>query len=178
LKSDAARILLLIGRPAIGKTTVIKKVIETLGDRAGGFYTEEILGRGGRKGFRVITLDGQQDTLAHVTIRSRSKVGRYGVDVEAFERVGVAALRRAIAHHAIIVIDEIGKMELFSSQFKGEVIKAMDSGKPVIATAMADAHPWVDALKMLPKVKVIEVTLKNRETLAMRVLKWLEEGQR
>jgi len=112
-----------------------------------------------------------------VTIRSHSKVGRYGVDVDAFERVGVAALRRAIAHNEIVVIDEIGKMELFSSQFKSEVIRAVDSGKPVIATAMADAHPWVAALKMLPNVKVVEVTLKNREMLAGRVLKWVEEGQ-
>ena len=70
------RTLLLTGRPGVGKTTIIKHLAQALGDRAGGFYTEEILGPGGRKGFRVIALDGQQATLAHVDIRSRSKVGR------------------------------------------------------------------------------------------------------
>jgi nucleoside-triphosphatase len=51
------RTLLLTGRPGVGKTTVIKKVAEALGDRAGGFYTEEIRGaEGRRRGFQLVTL--------------------------------------------------------------------------------------------------------------------------
>ncbi|MGH2592295.1 MAG: NTPase [Anaerolineae bacterium] len=169
--------LLLIGKPGIGKTTIIKQIIETLEAHAGGFYTEAIVGPGGRKGFRVMALDGREATLAHIDIRSRSQVGRYGVDVDAFERVGVAALRAAIERAEIVVFDEIGKMELFSSQFKSAVIKAIDSGKPVIATAMLDAHPWVDALKAMPGVHMLEVTRQNRQTIAARVLRWLETGE-
>ncbi len=63
------RTLLLVGRPGIGKTTAIKAVAERLGDRAGGFYTEEIRGPGGRKGFRLITLDGRETVMAHVTLK-------------------------------------------------------------------------------------------------------------
>ncbi len=171
------RTLLLAGRPGVGKTTIIKHIAQALGDRAGGFYTEEILGPGGRKGFRVIALDGQQATLAHVDVRSRSKVGRYGVDVAGFERVGVAALQRAIDGTEIVIFDEIGKMELFSSRFKSAVIKALDCGKPVIATAMIAAEPWIDALKRMPGVRTIEVTKQNRGTMAARVLRWLESGE-
>jgi nucleoside-triphosphatase len=171
------RALLLSGRPGVGKTTLIRHIAQALGDRAGGFYTEEIRGPGGRKGFLVITLDGQQATLAHVEFRSRSRVGRYAVDVTAFERVGVAALREAIERSAVVVFDEIGKMELFSSQFKSVVISALDSGKPVIATAMLAPHPWVDALKQMPGVKTIEVTKRNRDEMTARVLQWLEVGE-
>lgn len=169
-----ARALLLTGRPGVGKTTIIKHIVHRLSHRVGGFYTEEILGPGGRKGFRVIALDGTEATLAHVDVRSKSKVGRYGVDVPAFERVGVAALRQAIDRAEVIVFDEIGKMELFSSQFKSAVVKALDSGKPVIATALIEPHPWVDALKQMPGVSTLEVTKQNRETIAARVLEWLE----
>jgi len=165
--------LLLTGRPGVGKTTIIKRIAQALGERAGGFYTEEILGPGGRKGFRVITLDGQQGMLAHVDVRSRSKVGRYGVDVADFERVGVAALQRAIDSAEIVVVDEIGKMELFSPRFKSALIKALDCGKPLLATAMIAAEPWVDALKQMPGVTTIEVTKQNRGTMAARVLRWL-----
>ena len=171
------RALLLTGRPGVGKTTIIKHIVQVLGDRMGGFYTEEIFGPGGRKGFRVIALNGQKATLAHVDIRSRSKVGRYGVNVADFERVGVAALRRAIESAEIVVVDEIGKMELFSPQFKSAVIKALDCGKPLLATAMISAEPWVDALKRMPGVTTIEVTKQNRETMAARVLRWLESGE-
>ncbi|HJW83864.1 MAG TPA: NTPase [Anaerolineae bacterium] len=168
------RTLLLTGRPGVGKTTIVKQVAAGLGARAGGFYTEEITGPGGRKGFRLITLDGKPATLAHIDIRSKSKVGRYGVDVAAFERVGVAALRAAIDRADVIVFDEIGKMELFSSQFRSAAIKAAGCGKPVVATAMLAAHPWVDAFKALPGVKTVEVTPKNRDSLVADVLGWLK----
>jgi energy-coupling factor transporter ATP-binding protein EcfA2 len=92
------RTLLLTGRPGVGKTTLIKTIAKALEARAGGFYTEEIRGPGGRKGFRLVTLDGQEAIMAHKDLREvgRPRVGRYGVDVQVIERVGVAALLRAI----------------------------------------------------------------------------------
>ena len=40
--------ILITGRPRVGKTMLIKYAAEKLGDRAGGFYTEEIRGEGVR----------------------------------------------------------------------------------------------------------------------------------
>jgi nucleoside-triphosphatase len=170
------RTLLLVGRPGIGKTTAIKAVAERLGDRAGGFYTEEIRGPGGRKGFRLITLDGREATMAHVTFKGggRPRVGRYGVNVEAIDRVGVTALRRAMAEGRIVVIDEIGKMELFSGTFKEAVLQAVSGPYTVVATAMAKPNPWIEALRALPTVTVWEVTAENRDEIPERVLRWLE----
>ena len=167
------RTLLLTGRPHTGKTTLIKAVIQQLGNKAGGFYTEEILGPGGRKGFRLITLDGRSTVMAHVDIRSRAKVGRYGVDVGALERVGVAALVAAIEQNPIVVIDEIGKMELFSPQFQSAVVKAVGSSRIVLASVMRDNPPWVAALKSMPAVTTWEVTPQNRAALVEQVLEWL-----
>jgi len=168
--------LLLTGRPGIGKTTVIKAVAEALGERADGFYTEEIRGPGGRKGFRLVTLDGQEAMMAHVNLRGqgRPRVGRYGVDVRAIERVGVAALQRAMREGRIVVLDEIGKMELFCGPFKEAVLRAVGGPYAVVATAMAKPNPWVDALKTMPNVTIWEVTVKNRDRLAERVVRWLE----
>jgi len=170
------RTLLLTGRPGIGKTTVIKAVAEMLGERAGGFYTEEIRGPGGRKGFRLVTLDGQETVMAHVDLRGRGRprVSRYGVDVEAIERVGVTALRRAMREGRVVVVDEIGKMELFCGPFKEVVLQAVGGPYTVVATAMAKTNPWVDALKALPNVVVWEVTVRNRDRLAGRIVEWIE----
>ena len=167
--------LLLTGRPGIGKTTIIKAVIAQLGDRAGGFYTEEILGPGGRKGFRLITLDGHSAVIAHIDFKSRSQVGRYDVKVEAIDRLGAGAIRSAVEHNPIVIIDEIGKMELFSSPFQSAVLKAVSSPKIVLAAAMLDDHPWLLALKSLPHVTVWEVTKVNRAKLAEQVLGWLQQ---
>jgi nucleoside-triphosphatase len=169
------RILLLTGRPGVGKTTVIKAVIQTLGERADGFYTEEIRHRGKRRGFRLVGLRGEQGTLAHVRYRERGwpRVGRYGVDVDALERVGVAALERGMAQGRVLIIDEIGKMELFSEAFKAAALAAMGGRAPVIATVMARPHPWVDALKARPDVTLWQVTVENRDEIPSRVLDWV-----
>ena len=167
------RTLILTGRPGIGKTTIIKAVARRLPDRVGGFYTEEILGPGGRKGFRLVTFDGRSAVMSHVEFNSRSKVGRYGVDVGVIDRIGAAAIRAAIERDPIVIVDEIGKMELFSSQFQSAVLKAVGSPKLLVATAMLDQHPWVTALKAMPNVTVWEITVKNRAAMIDRVLTWV-----
>jgi nucleoside-triphosphatase THEP1 len=148
-----------------------------LGDSAGGFYTDEIRGPGGRQGFRLVTLDGQEAVMAHVDLRGRGRprVGRYGVDVAAVEQVGVAALKRAVRDGQIVLVDEIGKMELFCGPFKDAVLRAVGGTSVVVATAMLKPNPWVDALKALPQVEVREVTRENRDRLVEQLVRWLDD---
>jgi nucleoside-triphosphatase len=171
-----AQTLLLTGRPGVGKTTLITAVAQALGPRADGFYTQEIHQQGKRQGFELIGLRGGRATLAHVQLKGggRPCVGRYGVDVAALERVGVAALERATAQGRIVIVDEVGKMELFSPAFKRAVLAALDGPAPLIATVMARPHPWVDALKARPGVTLWQVTLKNRDEMPERILEWLK----
>jgi len=167
--------LLLTGLPGVGKTTIIKQLAKELGPRAGGFYTEEMLGKGGRVGFRLVTLDGREAVLAHVDVRSRNRVGRYGVQVPALDAVGVAALRAALSSRQVVIVDEIGKMELFSSAFQGAVLKAISSDKIVVATVMHKDHAWVNALKALPQVTLWQATEANRDEMTARVLEWINQ---
>ena len=171
--------LFLTGRPGVGKTTVIQGIVENLGEEADGFYTEEIRESGKRQGFRLVGLRGEQVTMAHTRLRGRGRphVGRYGVDVTAIEQVGVAALERAIVQKRIVIIDEIGKMELFSQAFKRVVVAAMDGQAPVIATVMARPQSWVDTLKAWSDVTLWEVTPGNREGMASRALEWVRSVQ-
>jgi len=170
------RALLLTGRPGVGKTTIIKSVIAQTSTPTGGFYTEEIQGPGGRKGFRLVTLDGREAVMAHVDLRGRGRpqVGRYGVDVDVIDRVGVAALRQALERHQTVIVDEIGRMELLCGPFRDVVLMTMGSPTAVVATAMSKPNPWVDSLKALPHVEVWDVTVRNRDEIAPRVVEWLE----
>jgi nucleoside-triphosphatase len=168
------RTILLTGRPGVGKTTVVKEVLEKLGGRAGGFYTTEIREGGRRQGFKISTLDGQEGILSHVKIKGSPRVSRYGVNLKDLEEVGVAALQQAVEEADRIVVDEIGKMELFSEKFRKSVMEAVQSEKVVLGTVMAGPHPWVDALKALPQVTVLEVTLDNREKMAQSVIELIQ----
>ncbi len=161
---------LLVGGPGVGKTTVIKEAVARMEGRAGGFYTEEIRAQGLRQGFRIVTLDGESATLAHMDIGGPYRVSRYGVDVDSLDRVGVLALRQAARERDVVVIDEIGKMELFSASFREAVLEALESGKKVLGTIMLGSHPWADEIKRRPEVGLIPITRMNRHQVLDEVL--------
>jgi len=156
--------VLLTGRPGIGKTTLIKRLIEATSLSKGGFYTEEVREQGQRVGFSLTTLDGKRSLLAHIKIKSPYRVGRYGVDIDTFEAIGVESITKAISTNEIIIIDEIGRMELFSKKFRNVVVQALKIGR-VVATIRKGKGGFIDEIKSRKDARVIEVNLKNRETL-------------
>ncbi|MFC1926492.1 NTPase [Chloroflexota bacterium] len=170
----AKKACFLSGRPGSGKTTVIKEVLSRGEKSAGGFYTEEIRIQGVREGFRIITLEGKSAVLAHVGICSRYSVGRYGVDVGSIEDVAIPALLNATRNQDILVIDEIGKMELLSASFGGAVLEALESGKKVLGTIMLGSHPWADRFKERPDVEIIPVTRSNHVEVIDKIMDWLK----
>jgi nucleoside-triphosphatase len=169
------QVCLLTGRPGTGKTSIIKQLAAELEGKAGGFYTEEIRSQGGRIGFRLITLDGKEATLAHTGFARRYCVGKYGVDIGSLEGVGVSALRRAAGQNGLVIVDEIGKMELFSTEFRRAVEDIIDSGKKVLGTVMLAPHPWADSVKGREQVELITVTRDNRSSVLSGLRHWLKD---
>ena len=170
------KILLLTGKPGTGKTVIIKEAIAEAQIKAGGFYTQEIRVGGIRQGFRIITLDGKEAILAHVNISSPYQVSRYKVDIDSLDKVGVSALRRALEESDLIVIDEIGKMELGSAQFREVVSQAVNSSKKVLGTIMINSHPFADGIKRYPGVKTLLLTGANHKQVLEEISSWLEEN--
>ncbi len=172
-KLTVPQALLLTGPPGSGKTTLLQQVIARLGSRAGGFYTTELREHGSRAGFEIVTLAGERDLLAHVRCASPYQVGRYGVNLDALERVGVSALRRAISAGQLVVVDEIGKMELGSAAFRHAVLEALEGGAFLLGAILQPAHLWADALKRDRRVLVLPVTRSTWDALRQQVLDWV-----
>jgi nucleoside-triphosphatase len=157
------RTILLTGRPGIGKTTVIRRLADLLPSLAiAGFYTDEIRVAGQRQGFRVTAFAGATDVLAHIKTHSPHRVGRYGVDVEAFERIVLPELARPAD---VLVIDEIGKMECFSPWFVQAIRKLLDGPTPAVATVAQSGSGVIADLKRRPDIELWEVTAGNRDEL-------------
>jgi nucleoside-triphosphatase len=170
--------LLIEGRPGAGKTTAVLRLAERL-RRAGlplaGFVTEELRERGRRVGFTVESLQGGRATLASVRLSGPPRVGRYGVDLPAFESIALPALRSP-PPRAAVLIDELGKMELASEAFRQAVEGMLERPGPLIATVQLAYHPFTDALKARPDVETLRLTATNRDELPEHIAARLLAG--
>ena len=128
-----------------------------------GFVTREIRQGRQRSGFRIETAAGEEGTLAHVGYRGPPRVGKYGVNLEEFERVALPSIED-IPEGGVVVIDELGKMELASKRFRDAVGALFERDTPVVATVHAHRHPFTDALKRRGDVRVERVTRGNRDS--------------
>lgn len=168
-----AHVYLLTGSPGTGKTTIIREAIARARVSAGGFYTQEIRVGGKRQGFNITALNGKSAVLARINGPGPHRVGKYGVNVTQLDSIGVTAIYQALDECDVVIIDEIGKMELFSLQFKKAVETAIESDKKVLATIMLRSFPFADEIKQHPEVRLIEVKRENREMVLHEVLEWL-----
>jgi nucleoside-triphosphatase len=158
--------ILVTGSPGVGKTTLIREVAKRLANyHPAGLYTEEIRdAQGTREGFQLVTLDGRRQVLAHVDYPGPFRVSRYGVDVVGFERL-LQELNLRHDRSALIVIDEIGKMECFSRRFMDEMTMLMSQPKTLVATIALKGEGFIEQVKNRPDCRLITVTRENRDEL-------------
>ncbi len=166
--------ILVRGRPGIGKSTVVKRVFDILSSRrlkTGGIMSPEIREQGVRTGFKIIDLlSGEEGILAHINQKDGPRIGKYRVNLEDLEAVGAHAIEKGIKQANWLLIDEIGKMELFSKAFQKAVIRAFDSEKPILAVIpQRYYHPTLEDIKKRMNLKIYEVTLNNRKYLPEKI---------
>lgn len=166
--------LFIAGTPGVGKTTLLREVTLSRRQRIGGFYTEHILSGRLRKGFLMRTFDGQERVLAAKGLKSPHQLGKYGVDLNALENVGVPALKLALMSKDVIVIDEIGSMEMMSERFRQAMLECLTSTKPVLATIRAASQPFSDQVKKFADTQTLVLTKANYPSVKQQVRKWLD----
>lgn len=171
--------LLLEGPPKVGKTVVIRRLAQLLaegGAAVSGFVTDEIRERDRRVGFLVRDVAGPEAVLAHQNFQTGIRVGRFGVDVPAFERVALPALHRAQDSGGAVIIDELGRMELASAPFVEAVNDLLAGCLPVVATVHVYEHPVTDALKRRADVQRVAVSEVNRDELPAQLYQQLMQS--
>jgi nucleoside-triphosphatase len=176
------RVWLITGPPGIGKSTIASRVIYLLRSRGygvGGCLAKEKKSGRQRVGFTIHDLmSGREGALASAEGSLGPRVGRYRVNVSNLSSIGARALHDAASQAQAIVIDELGPMELTSSEFRKAAEECLKSGRPVFAI-MHDKlkDPLIETIREMPDKEVTEVTLQNRdklpETIAGEMLKLL-----
>ena len=158
--------LLIVGRPGIGKTTLMKRLTQSLRScPIDGFVTEELREHEQRVGFWLSPLDGRQILLAHRRMENGVRVGPYRVNVSVLDDIAVSIIRRAIQRAFVLFLDELGKMELCSAPFERAVQEAFDRGPSVVATAGVASMPFLNALKRRKDVELVPLSTANRDAV-------------
>ncbi len=172
----------ITGMPSVGKTRTLIKIIESLekhGYTVEGMITEPVIEKKKRVGFYVADWQTKEhEVFAHIDFETKEKVGNYGVDTNALERIGVPAVEKAITDDGIdiIIIDEVGKMEMLSERFCEVVIEALDSDKPIMVTLHKKSRtPLLQDVRRRDDIRILEVTPVNRNLLPYKIEKIMEE---
>jgi nucleoside-triphosphatase len=179
----AKRVLLLTGNPGVGKTTVLMKAVSALKEknsRVGGMISREAREDGTRVGFEILDIsNGRRGWLAHVNQKVGPQVGKYRVNIDDLNSVGAQAITYAVANCAVVAIDEIGPMELFSVKFKEATRRALESSKLVLAVVHWKARDnLITEVRSRQDSAILVVTKENRDkmpnTVAQKTLVFLK----
>ncbi len=161
--------LLITGLPGVGKTTLIKKLSEALESfHPVGFYTEEIIEGGERKGFELISLEGKKAHLSHKEIKSPYHVGQYKVDIKGFQDF-LDSVSFFNPSTRLVIIDEIGKMECLSLRFQKMLKEILDSEKWLVATIALKGSGLIAEVKRRIDVQLFEITKGSRDSLLKEI---------
>ncbi len=164
------RIILVTGPPGIGKTSILRRALPELKNRGydvGGMICSDVREGGLRVGFEIMDLStGTRGWLAHVNQLTGPKIGKYRVNLTDLDVMGAGSILDALQNSDILVVDEIGPMELLSPAFSNALLKAVESSKPMLGTIHYKlSTSLVDRIKMREDTEILKVTCENRGNL-------------
>ncbi len=169
--------VLITGQPGCGKTTLIKKVARSLSIPFCGFFTNEIRHGRRRVGFEIESFAGDKAVMSHLDIKSPYRVGKYGVDIESMERIAAFEMEIALSENKLLIIDEIGKMELYSMRFKELILRVFQTKIPFLGTILYKPHPFCDRLKDSHGIKLLTLRMSEHDKTYGKIIKWLKNTQ-
>jgi nucleoside-triphosphatase len=157
------------GLPGVGKSTVVHKVIELCKDRAriGGVLTRDKRLKGKRIGFEIMDIASETTGQLADLVGKGPRVGQYRVNLGDLDNIGAHALENAL-NCDLIVVDEVGPMELQSNKFIQAVEKVIASEKSILVVVKL-GYNYPLALNIRRTFKLITVTRENRDSLPSEI---------
>ena len=177
-------LILITGAPGVGKTTLMERLYyhyKLQGVKVGGFITREAIENGKRVGFRIIDLQsGKEGWLAKAQPGSGPMYGRYCIILEDLEAIGLGAIQTAVDSNLdIVLIDEIGPMEMSSRRFSAGISSFLQNrtGLTVATFKQGSHYPIIDKCLDDPSTTLLNITRDNREAILSKLIELLDSSK-
>ncbi len=176
--------ILITGDKYVGKSTIIKRTLDKLNLKPGGF----VVGRTGNLDqWLSFYLTDPLDYYYHWQGKSSSKYKKkcqifakrdhpsqdWEIHPEVFDEKGVEFLETGRNFRDILVMDELGRFELKADKFQAKVFEILDSNKPVLAVIKDEHNKFLDKIRDREDISMYRVKEKNHETVFEDVYKEL-----
>lgn len=171
----------ITGLPGSGRTELLLTLVDMLeaeGVKVGGVLTEAIEEEGKVTGFKMIDyMTKEEAVIASTRITSRARLDEFGIDLDSLGIFSVNAIKRGVFNADLVIIDEIGRIQLKSEYFNKAVLNALKSSKPLIMTIYRKSRSsLLQDIRRRDDIRMLEVTPVNKGILPFKIFKVLKEG--
>ena len=171
--------IILRGPRGVGKSTLIRRLLEAAGANAGGFLTKKA------------DPDADGVTQIHIYPASLPEAQRRPAEgrcigacragrmlyrrAETFDTLGVEYLNDTAGRN-VLVMDELGFMESEALAFQQALLRALDGELPVLAAVKDKEVPFLREVCAHPNAIVRDITPDNRDALFDELLPLLNQA--
>ena len=169
--------IFLTGRVKSGKSTVLRKVLAELKPcRIGGFFTEAVIENSQTVGYQIRSVSNQSMIFARANSQGEYQIGGFGIFPEVFESLGVRILESALESSQLILMDEIGVMEVGAPKFKESILRCLNSNIVVSGAIKYKSNTFLDTIRNRPDLELLYVNESNRDSLPQLVIKQIRSA--
>lgn len=171
----------ITGLPGSGRTELLLTIVDMLTAehvKVGGVITEAIIEEEKVTGFKMVDfITKEEAVIASTGLNSKARFDEFGIDLDTLGLFSVNAIKRAVYQSDLVIIDEIGRIQLKSEYFNKAVLNAIKSSKPILMTIYRKSRSsLLQDIRRRDDIRMLEVTPVNRGILPFKIFKVLKEG--
>ncbi|POZ88087.1 MULTISPECIES: nucleoside-triphosphatase [Petrotoga] len=172
--------IFLTGSIGVGKSTIIRKVINQLSLHVCGFSVDREGKKNSWNAFYLVEVS----SFNNGDRSKKSKYNRFAfrkdesknweINIQVFDKIGVQLLTN-IDDADLVIMDELGRFELTAFKFQKKVEEVLNSDKPVLGVIKDESNTFLDRIRNRKDVRIFRVTLENREEVYKEVLSLIKQ---